>query len=76
MGSLVGRTCSKAVDPTDEAGLAEQETKDSKLAINYCGGCHSRGNSQSHMRVHWKVGLERSKRAALFPLWPLPHRQH
>ena len=38
MGSLVGRTCSKAVDPTDGAGLAEQETKDSKpLAVKECG---------------------------------------
>ena len=29
----------------------------------------------SQDRVRWKVGLELSKQAPLFPLWPLPHRQ-
>ena len=59
-----------------EAGLAEWKTKDSKpLAIKYCRGCNSRRNSQSHRRVHWKVGPERSNWAAVFPLGPLPHRQ-
>ena len=62
------RTLGKAVDHAEEAGLAEWETKDSKVAVKYCRGCHGRRNSQSHMRVHWKVGLEQSKRVALFPL--------
>ena len=45
-----------------EAGLAEQKTKDSKLAIKYWGEGGDRGrNSQSHRRVHWKVELEQSK---------------
>ena len=48
-------------------GLAEQET-DSELTMDYSGGCHNGKNSQSHRRVCWKVGLEPSKRAALFPL--------
>ena len=30
----------------------------------------------SHDRICWKVGLEPSKQATLFPLWPLPHGQH
>ena len=47
---------------------------DSELTVNY-GCCHSRRNSQSHMRICWKVELELSRRAALFPLWPLPCRQ-
>ena len=59
----------KVVDGEGEAGLAERETKDSKpLGIKFCGGCQGRGNTQSHRRVCWKVGLEHSKQAALFPL--------
>ena len=42
--------CSKAADHRGEAGLAEWETKDSKLAVNYCRGCHGGRNSQSHKR--------------------------
>ena len=48
--------------------LAEWETKDSKLAVKYCRGCHSRRNAQSHRRVCWKVGVEHSKLAAFFNL--------
>ena len=47
----------------------------SKLTVNYGGGCHCGRNSQSQPRICWKEGLELSKRGALFPLWPLPHRQ-
>ena len=42
------RTRGKVTDCEGEAGLAEEETKDSKVAVNYCGGCHSGRNSQSH----------------------------
>ena len=42
------RTRGKVTDCEGEAGLDEEETKDSKLAVNYCGGCHSGRNSQSH----------------------------
>ena len=41
MDSQVERMLSKAVDHVGEVGLAEQETKDSKLAVKYCGGCDS-----------------------------------
>ena len=30
--------------------VAEWETKDSKLAVNYCRGCHGGRHSQSHRR--------------------------
>ena len=40
----------KVADCVGKAGLAERETKDLKLAVNYCGGCHGGRNSQSHMR--------------------------
>ena len=43
MGCGVERMCHKA-------GLAKQETKDSKQAGNYCGCCHGGRNSQSHTR--------------------------
>ena len=68
-------TSGKLADHTGEAQLAEWETKDSKLTVNYCKGWDSRRNSQSHRSLHWKVELQQSKWAALFPLWPLPHRQ-
>ena len=55
-----------------EVVLAEQETKDSKIAIRYRRGCDSRRNSQSHRRGCGKMGLEQSKQVALFPLGPLP----
>ena len=58
----------KVADHMDEAGLAEWESKDSKLAVKYCRGCNSGKNSQFHRRVHWKGGLEWSEPAALFPL--------
>ena len=68
MRSRAERTCGKAVDCAGEVGLADRETKDSKsLAVKYCRGCDSRGNSQSHRRVHWEVGLEQSEQAAFFP---------
>ena len=61
----------------EEIGLAERETKDTKpLPVNQCGDCNSWRNSQSHKRVPWKVGLEQSKLAALFPLGPVPHILH
>ena len=60
--------CGKAVDTAGEVGLAEWGTKDSKLAVKYCGGSEGGINSQSHRRVCWKVGLELSEQAALFPL--------
>ena len=41
---------SEVVDYVGEAELAEWETKNSKLAVNYFRGYHSRRNSQSHMR--------------------------
>ena len=63
-GSPVGRE-----DLASEEGLADRETKDLKyLAIIYCGGSEGEKKSQSHRKVYWKVGLERNKRAALFPL--------
>ena len=69
MGSQAEKTCGKAADHMSEAGLAEWETKDSKpLAVKYCGGCDGGRNSQSHRRVHWKVGLKWSHQVALFPL--------
>ena len=68
MGSQVEWTHGKAVDHMGKAGLAEQETKDSKVVVKYYGGCNGGRNSQSHGRVHWKVGLEQSKGAALFLL--------
>ena len=37
----------KAVDCVGEVGLADWETKDSELAVNYCGDCHSRRESIS-----------------------------
>ena len=46
MGSQVERMQGKAADLTEEVGLAEWETKDSKpLAVNYCRGCKGRRNS-------------------------------
>ena len=55
-------------DCVGEEGLADWETKDSKpLAVKYCGGCEGERNSLSHRRVCREVGLEQSKRAALFP---------
>ena len=50
MGSQAERMCSKVVDHAGEVGLAEWETYNSKLVVNYCRGCHSGRNSQSHMR--------------------------
>ena len=47
---LAERTHSKVVDSIGKAGLAEWETKDSKLAVNYCGDCHGGKNSQPHPR--------------------------
>ena len=58
---LRGEDVCKATDCRDEAGLAKQETEDSKLAVKYCGSCNGRRNSQSHRRVYGKVGLEQSK---------------
>ena len=55
-GSQVERTHCKVADHVGKTGLAEWETKHSNLAVNYCGGCHGRINSQSHIGVHWKVG--------------------
>ena len=69
MGSWVERTLSKVSEYVGEVGLSDQETKDSKpLAIKFYGGCEGWRNSQSHRRVHWKMGLEQSDCAALFPL--------
>ena len=63
------RTHSKAAECMGKAELAEQETKDSKpVAVKYCGGGKGRRNFQAHRRVRSKVGLEQSKRVALFPL--------
>ena len=74
MWRQVERTFSKVTDCSGKAGLAEWETKDSKpLAVKYCGSWDVRRNSQSHRRVGRKVGLERNKQAALFPLWFLPY---
>ena len=50
MGSQVESMLSEVVDYVGEAELAEWETKNSKLAVNYFRGYHSRRNSQSHMR--------------------------
>ena len=77
MGNQSERTRDKAVDCAGEVALADRESKDSKpLAVKYCGGCDGGRESQSHRRVHWKVGLEwevtksgtRSEQVALFPL--------
>ena len=38
-------------------------------------GCHSGRNSQSHTSL-LESALEPGSPAKLFPLWPLPHRQH
>ena len=76
-GRQAERTRSKAADCAGKAELADHRTKDSRPpAVKFCGGCKGGRNSLSHRTVHWKVGLEQSKWAALFPLWPLPHRQH
>ena len=56
------------VADTGEVGLAEWETKDSKLSVKYCGGLPQWEKLSSHERVHWKVVLETSKQVALFPL--------
>ena len=50
MGSQAKRMLGKVVDCAGKAGLAEQETKDLKLAVNYCRCCHSGRNSHSHTR--------------------------
>ena len=55
------RTLSKVAGCAGETGLAKWEIKDSKLVVNYSRGCHSRKNSQSHTRVHWKMELEQTK---------------
>ena len=69
MGSWAERTCGKVADLSRKVALAKQETKDSKpLAVKHCGGCKGRRNSQYYRRVRWKVGLDWSKQAALFPL--------
>ena len=71
------RTHSKVANCVGQVWLADQETKDAKpLTAKYCGGCEGRRNPQFHRRVHWKVVLQWSKRTALFPLLPLPHRLH
>ena len=63
------KTPGKAADHMGEAGLAHQGTKDSKLVlVKYCEGCEGGRNSQSPSRICWKVGLEQSEQAALFPL--------
>ena len=72
MGSRAERKHSKVVDHMGKERLAERETKDSKLAVKYCRGCYSKRNSQSHRRIHGKVGLEQSKQVTLCPLHPLP----
>ena len=64
------------MDCRGEAGLAEWESKESKLAVKYCGGCNGGRNSQFRRRVRWKVGLEGSESPALFPLFTLPYRLH
>ena len=49
-------------DHTGKAGLAEWETKDSKLAVNYYRGLPQQEKLPvSHERVQWKMGLELSK---------------
>ena len=63
MASQVERTHGKEADCAGEAGLAEWETKDSKLlAVKYYGDCDIGRNSLSHRRVSWKVGLQCSGR--------------
>ena len=48
--------------------LVEWKTKDSEpLAVKYHGDCEDGRNSQSHRRIGWKVELEGSQPAALFP---------
>ena len=47
---LAERTHSKVADYPGKVGLAEWETKDKKLAVNYCEDCHNGRSSQSHMR--------------------------
>ena len=62
MDIQVERTCIKEADCTGKVGLVDHETKDSKLlSIKYCGGFEGGINTQSHRRVHWKVGLEQSQ---------------
>ena len=77
MGSWAERTRCKVAGHAGQVGLADQETKDSKvLAVKSCGGCKGRRNSQSHRRIAWKVGLERNQQATLFPLTPPPQAVH
>ena len=76
MGSRVERICRARQRTTQvrlgEVGLAEQETKDSELAVNYCGGCHGGRNSPSHT-----TKLARVEQAChIVPLSSLPDRQH
>ena len=68
------RTHGKAANPVGGDGW--RENWDSELTVDYSKDCNGGRNSQFHKRGCWKVGLEPSKRAAFFPLWPLPHRQH
>ena len=62
------RTRGKVTDCEGEAGLAEEETKDSKVAVKYCRGCHGERNSKSHRRVSLESAARVSKPAALLPL--------
>ena len=65
------RTHGEAVDLVGGAGWTGNW--DSELTVDY-SGCHNGRNSQSHMSS-LESGLELSRGAALFTLWPLPHRQ-
>ena len=62
------RTHSKAVEHVGEAGLTECQTKDSKLAVNYCGGGHGGINSQSHTRQFIGKWARAEQVSLLFPL--------
>ena len=55
------------------AGMAEQETE-AQGWLWTTAGVAMVGEPPSLTRVCWKVGLEPSKWAALFPPWPLLHR--
>ena len=84
---LVG-TCHKVADhkvgPTERnlseagtmwVGLAQQETETQSWLWTMAGWPQWEKLPVS-LEGSLESGLEMSKQAALFPLWPLPHRQH
>ena len=70
------RTCWQGRGLSGQGGASWMGNWRLKTSCKILWGLWQQENSQSHWRVHWKVGLELIRWATLFPLWPLPHRQH